>query len=98
MARRGNGPGRGGPARGFGWGGPARGIGHNSGRAEDFAPGNAVATGPHSTHRDDRREEMIDQLYYLAMHSPSEAVQVAACIACLNCLLGPPKPMRRAGI
>ena len=103
MARRGNGPGRGGPSAGYGWGGPAngpgwggpaRGIGHNSGQAEEFALGNDAAAGAHSFHRSKRKQALIDHLYHLAMNSPNEEVQLAACIACHDLLVGPPKPMK----
>ena len=94
MARRGNGDGYGGPARGAGWGGPARGIGDNSARAAEFEPGNNAAAGEHSRHRVERRDAVINRLFDLALNSPSEEVQISAAIACLDRLLGPPLPMQ----
>ncbi len=98
MARRGNGAGYGGPAKGegwggpangSGWGGPARGIGHNSGRAATFDEGTRAAEGEHSFERSKRRQQLLDQLCDLAMHSESEMVLVRAGTAALDILEGP---------
>ncbi len=101
MARRGNGRGRGGPAQGpgwggpangAGWGGPARGIGHNSGCAAPFEEGNRAAAGPHSSGQS-KRKEMLEVLYHLAFHAPSQALQVWAAVAWLNRVEGPCRQM-----
>lgn len=68
----------GGPANGPGWGGPARGIGHNSCRAEGFAPGNDFAAGPHDMRRRKRWEAMLDLLYDLALTSENDMTRVHA--------------------
>ena len=102
MARRGNGAGHGGPAKGegwggpangSGWGGPARGIGHNSRMAAPFEEGNRVAEGEHSFERSERRERLLEQLYEIAMHSENEMLRVRATTAALDILEGPCRPM-----
>lgn len=102
MARIGNGCGHGGkargagwggPANGSGWGGPARGMGHNSGPALPFEHGNTAAVGHHSYHRSDRAAALVEILFDIAMNSPSEKLQLAACVACLDLLEGPPRAM-----
>ena len=100
MARRGNGAGRGGPAKGkgwggpamgSGWGGPARGIGHNSGMAAPFETGNSAAAGSHSFEQSDRREELLEQLYDLALRAQHDMTRVRASTAALEILEGPRK-------
>lgn len=100
MARRGNGPGRGGPARGAGWGGPAngpgwggpaRGAGHNSGTAVPFECGNQTAAGAHRFHRSERSEQLLNVLADLARNAQSDMVRVWAAEAWLNRVEGIPR-------
>jgi hypothetical protein len=98
MARRGNGPGRGGPANGPGWGGPARGIGHNNPPAGDFEDGNQAAVGEHSTRRSEDRARMLEVLFSIAMdNSQPEMLQIMAAERYLDFTEGPCKPMARVG-
>ena len=103
MARRGNGAGYGGPARGegwggaangCGWGGPARGIGHNSGIAPPFEAGNRVAEGEHSFHRYEQRHALLNILTEIAFNPQTPCMlRLRACTAALDILEGPCRPM-----
>jgi len=85
MARRGNGVGQ-----GTGWGGPARGAGTRAAKAPDFGLGNKAAARGHNLSRGQKRQELLDALFELAITAESQEVQVSAAVAWLNRVEGKP--------
>ena len=93
----GNGPGRGGPAKGAGWGGPARGASTSRIKPGDPDGIQAMSNTPDIKARQAAKAEAVrEHLYTLALKAERQETQLAASVAYLNRIEG--APMQRAVI
>lgn len=96
---KGNGAGRGGPAKGAGtgkgWGGPARGASTSRIRPGDPESIQRLSNNPDVKARQAlRAEALTDHLFDLAMNAERQETQLAAAVACLDRIEG--KPIQRS--
>ena len=88
---KGNGPGRGGPAKGHGWGGPPKGA--STSRIKPGDPEGIQALSNDAEIKAcaaARAEALLDHLFHLAMKADRQETQLAASVAYLNRVEGMP--------
>ena len=88
---KGNGSGRGGPAKGHGWGGPPKGASTTRIKLGDPEGIQALSNDAEIKARAAARAEtLLDHLFHLAMKGEREETQLAASVAYLNRVEGMP--------